>query len=49
MDVQAVNRLREELNAMTHWIQKEPNVTRYFPSNYESPSQSYIDRMKSSN
>lgn len=48
MDVQAVNRLREELGAMTSWLQKESQVTAFFSSTYESPGQAYIDKVKSS-
>lgn len=48
MDTQAVNRLREELGAMTNWLQKEPQVTGFFQSTYESPGQAYIDKVKSS-
>jgi mortality factor 4-like protein 1 len=48
MDAQAVNRLREELGFMTNWLQKEPQVTAFFQSTYESPGQPYIDKVKSS-
>jgi mortality factor 4-like protein 1 len=48
MDVQAVNRLREELGFMTNWLQKEAQVTAFFQSTYESPGQAYIDKVKSS-
>ncbi|KAF1962830.1 NuA4 histone acetyltransferase complex, Eaf3/MRG15 subunit [Byssothecium circinans] len=48
MDVQAVNRLREELSAMTHWLQKEPQCTEFFKSVYENPGQAYIDKVKTS-
>ncbi|KAF2130817.1 mortality factor 4-like protein-like protein 1 [Dothidotthia symphoricarpi CBS 119687] len=48
MDVQAVNRLREELSGMTTWLAKEPQVNAYFASVYESPGQAYIDKVKSS-
>lgn len=48
MDVQAVNRLREELGFMTNWLQKEAQVTAFFSSTYESPGQAYIDKVKSS-
>jgi mortality factor 4-like protein 1 len=48
MDVQAVNRLREELGAMTHWLQKEPQVTNFFQSVYISPGQAYIEKVRTS-
>ncbi|KAL5385992.1 hypothetical protein DPSP01_004427 [Paraphaeosphaeria sporulosa] len=48
MDVQAVNRLRQELGAMTHWLQKEPQVTNFFQSVYESPGSAYIEKVKTS-
>ena len=48
MDVQAVNRLREELGFMTNWLQKEAQVIAFFQSTYESPGQAYIDKVKSS-
>lgn len=48
MDIQAVNRLREELSGMTTWLSKEPQVNAYFSSVYESPGQAYIDKVKSS-
>lgn len=48
MDVQAVNRLREELGGMTHWLQKEPQVTTFFSSTYESPGTAYIEKVKTS-
>ena len=48
MDVQAINRLREELSGMTTWLSKEPQVSVFFSSVYESPGQAYIDKVKSS-
>ncbi|KAJ4340699.1 Esa1p-associated factor [Didymella glomerata] len=48
MDVQAINRLREELSGMTTWLSKEPQVSAFFSSVYESPGQAYIDKVKSS-
>ncbi|KAJ4402173.1 Esa1p-associated factor [Didymella pomorum] len=48
MDVQAINRLREELSGMTTWLSKEPQVSTFFSSVYESPGQAYIDKVKSS-
>ncbi|KAF2635015.1 mortality factor 4-like protein-like protein 1 [Massarina eburnea CBS 473.64] len=48
MDTQAVNRLREELSAMTNWLQKEPQCSEFFKSTYVSPGQAYIDKVRSS-
>jgi len=48
MDAQAINRLREELSGITTWLAKEPQVTAFFSSVYESPGQAYIDKVKSS-
>ncbi|OSS50216.1 hypothetical protein B5807_04781 [Epicoccum nigrum] len=48
MDAQAINRLREELSGITTWLSKEPQVTTFFSSVYESPGQAYIDKVKSS-
>jgi mortality factor 4-like protein 1 len=48
MDQQAINRLREELNSMTAWLAKDPQVNTFFASVYESPGQAYIDKVKSS-
>lgn len=48
LDHQAINRLREELSAMTAWLSKEPQINKYFASVYESPGQAYIDKVKSS-
>ncbi|KAI1076419.1 MRG-domain-containing protein [Whalleya microplaca] len=44
MDQQSVNRLREELAKFCTWLSK--NTTEYFVSNYESPSQDYIQKAK---
>ena len=44
MDQQSVNRLREELLKMTNWLGK--NATKYFVSEYETPSQSYIEKAR---
>ncbi|KAI0006967.1 MRG-domain-containing protein [Xylariaceae sp. FL0662B] len=44
MDQQSVNRLREELAKFCTWLSK--NTTAYFISNYESPSQDYIQKAK---
>ncbi|KAF2107272.1 mortality factor 4-like protein-like protein 1 [Lophiotrema nucula] len=48
MDIQSVNRLREELTQMLTWLSKEPQVNAFFASVYESPGQAYIDKVKSS-
>jgi mortality factor 4-like protein 1 len=45
MDQQSVNRLREELAKMTNWLGK--NALEYFASEYETPSQNYIDKARS--
>ncbi|KAF2762174.1 mortality factor 4-like protein-like protein 1 [Pseudovirgaria hyperparasitica] len=45
MDQQSVNRLREELVRMTTWLAKEPNVGRYFTSEYESTNSTYKDKI----
>ena len=44
MDQQSVNRLREELLKMTNWLAK--NATTYFVKEYETPSQSYIEKAR---
>ncbi|KAL7624163.1 Esa1p-associated factor [Parahypoxylon ruwenzoriense] len=44
MDQQSVNRLREELSKFCTWLAK--NATEYFVSQYESPSQDYIQKTK---
>jgi mortality factor 4-like protein 1 len=44
MDQQSVNRLREELLKMTNWLGK--NATTYFVSEYETPSQAYIEKAR---
>jgi len=44
MDQQSVNRLREELAKLTNWLGK--NATTYFVSEYETPSQSYIEKAR---
>ncbi len=43
MDQQSVNRLRDELAKLTHWLGK--NMTKYFVSEYETPSADYADRV----
>ncbi|KAF2866095.1 MRG-domain-containing protein [Massariosphaeria phaeospora] len=48
MDTQAINRLREELSAMTTWLSKEAQVSAFFSSTYESPGPAYIEKVKSS-
>ncbi|KAI9739407.1 MAG: Esa1p-associated factor [Claussenomyces sp. TS43310] len=44
MDQQSVNRLREELAKLTNWLGK--HATEYFVSEYETPSQSYIEKAR---
>ena len=44
MDVQSVNRLREELSKLTVWLGK--NAVKYFVSEYETPSQDYIEKAR---
>ncbi|KAI1389033.1 MRG-domain-containing protein [Hypoxylon trugodes] len=44
MDQQSVNRLREELVKFCTWLSK--NITEYFVSQYESPTQEYIQKAK---
>ena len=44
MDQQSVNRLREELLKMTNWLAK--NHATYFVNEYETPSQSYIEKAR---
>jgi mortality factor 4-like protein 1 len=44
MDQQSVNRLREELLKMTNWLGK--HATKYFVSEYETPSQGYIEKAR---
>ncbi|ORY11653.1 MRG-domain-containing protein [Clohesyomyces aquaticus] len=48
MDSQSVNRLEGELAEMLTWLSKEPRVSLFFASTYESPGQAYIDKVKSS-
>lgn len=45
MDQQSVNRLREELAKITNWLGK--HALEYFASEYETPSQNYIDKARS--
>ncbi|KAJ9138650.1 Mortality factor 4-like protein 1 [Pleurostoma richardsiae] len=45
MDQQSVNRLREEMTKLTNWIGK--HATEYFVSEYEVPTQEYIDKARS--
>ncbi|KAH6666495.1 MRG-domain-containing protein [Plectosphaerella plurivora] len=45
MDQQSVSRLREELSKFTAWLGK--NAKNYFVREYETPSQEYIDRARS--
>jgi hypothetical protein len=44
MDTQSVNRLREELIKFTSWLGK--HATEYFVSEYEAPSQEYIEQAR---
>lgn len=44
MDQQSVARLREELVKFTTWLGK--NAKNYFVSEYETPSQKYIDHAR---
>ncbi|KAK3684225.1 MRG-domain-containing protein [Podospora appendiculata] len=44
MDQQSVNRLREELTKFTTWFGR--HVTNYFVSEYETPSQEYVDKAR---
>lgn len=44
MDNQSVKRLREELSKFATWFSK--HVTKYFVSEYETPSQEYVDKAK---
>ncbi|EFQ31179.1 uncharacterized protein GLRG_06323 [Colletotrichum graminicola M1.001] len=45
MDQQSVSRLREELSKLTVWLGK--NAKSYFVSEYETPSQEYINKARS--
>lgn len=45
MDQQSVNRLREELIKFTGWFSR--HTTKYFVSEYETPSQEYVDQARS--
>jgi len=44
MDTQSVNRLREELSKLTIWLGK--NAVLYFVSEYETPSQDYVEKAR---
>jgi len=44
MDQQSVNRLREELTKLTNWLAR--HSAKYFASEYETPSQEYIDKAR---
>lgn len=46
MDLQSVNRLREELHKLTIWLGKEANMQTYFVSEYETPGNAYIEKAK---
>jgi mortality factor 4-like protein 1 len=45
MDQQSVSRLREEIGKFTNWLGK--NCETYFVSEYETPSQEYVDKARS--
>ncbi|PHH60520.1 hypothetical protein CDD81_1567 [Ophiocordyceps australis] len=45
MDQQSVSRLREEIGKFTVWLAR--NCETYFASEYETPSQEYIDKARS--
>lgn len=45
MDQQSVSRLREEVGKFTVWLGR--NCENYFVSEYETPSQEYIDKARS--
>ncbi|KAM3065272.1 Esa1p-associated factor [Clarireedia jacksonii] len=44
MDLQSVNRLREELTKLTQWIGR--NAAVYFVPEYETPGQEYLDKAR---
>jgi mortality factor 4-like protein 1 len=44
MDNQAINRLREELAKITMWLGR--NSAKYFNTEYEAPSQEYVDKAR---
>jgi mortality factor 4-like protein 1 len=45
MDQQSVGRLKEEIGKFTVWLGR--NSETYFVSEYETPSQEYIDKARS--
>lgn len=45
MDQQSVSRLREEVGKFTVWLGRNCEV--YFVSEYETPSQEYVDKARS--
>ncbi|KAI9644268.1 Esa1p-associated factor [Ciborinia camelliae] len=47
MDLQSVNRLREELGKLTNWIGK--NAKDYFVNEYETPGADYTEKARSNN
>lgn len=47
MDQQSVTRLREELSKLTNWLGKEANMPKFFVSEYETPSQAYVEKARS--
>jgi len=44
MDLQSVNRLREELSKMTNWLGR--NATNYFTNEYETPGHDYVEKAR---
>ncbi|KAH8599130.1 MRG-domain-containing protein [Bisporella sp. PMI_857] len=44
MDQQSINRLREELQKLANWLGR--NAVSYFVSEYETPSQLYIEKAR---
>jgi mortality factor 4-like protein 1 len=44
MDLQSVNRLREELHKMTNWLGR--NAPKYFTSEYETPGHDYVEKAR---
>lgn len=47
MDAHSMGRLREEITNLQSWLCKEPQVSRFFDTQYESAPQDYHDRAKS--
>jgi mortality factor 4-like protein 1 len=44
MDAQSIHRLRAELSSLNIWLGQ--NYTKYFVREYETPSQSYIEKAR---